>query len=131
MTETHFPSGQVEQKRKQEKKSDPFQNRKGRAPSLLKFQIEIKMIAFAKDANSNKNPADSVGHPPPTSLARTIRTPKLPTRTVRLDVMVSFCFPVQDALAAACIQDERIRKTSKDGKVLSTLLMAAYEALMI
>src|SRR5437899_5551177 len=52
------------QKRKKEKKADPFQNRKDRAPSVPKFQHYIGLIAFAKVANSNKNIADSVGHPP-------------------------------------------------------------------
>ena len=47
------------QKRRKEKKADPFQNRKGRAPSLPKFRVQTEMIAFADFAAPRKPPGFS------------------------------------------------------------------------
>jgi hypothetical protein len=52
----------VRQKRKKEKKADPFQNRKGRAPLRLEFNLQVEMIAFAEIGNPNKNHAASDDH---------------------------------------------------------------------
>jgi hypothetical protein len=52
-------------KKQKEKKADPFQNRKGRAPSLVEFYLWIEMIALAKFTSLEDKPR-GFGWPPAT-----------------------------------------------------------------
>jgi hypothetical protein len=63
-SEVESSNGRRVRERKKEKKADPFQNRKDRAPSLFEFQARIEFSVFSGFARPEKNLADSVGHPP-------------------------------------------------------------------
>jgi hypothetical protein len=44
----------VQERKQKEKKADPFQDRKGRAPSLVEFQLQVELIALPRLPTSMK-----------------------------------------------------------------------------